>query len=268
MMSESATEPLLRVSGLVVGFGEHKVLDGVSIDIHPGQITCVVGPSGCGKTTLLKTSVGLVDPWYGRVHLFGVDITQVPYEDVERALLNVGVLFQNGALINSLTVAENVAIPLEQHSGLPAELRDRVVARKLKDVGMLYAQNSYPPSLSGGMRKRASLARAVALDPRLLFFDEPSAGLDPPRVAELDRLFLRLRKDLDASFVIVTHDVDSVRRIADRIIFLDQGRVIFDGSLDQIDTDAPDLVREFLDPDAVHDTTRTEGTRKTEETEA
>lgn len=244
----STTIPPVKLSRVVAGFGDRRVLNGVDFSIEPGEITCIVGPSGCGKTTTLKTALGLVDPWGGSVEIFGTDITAVPGEEVDKVMRSVGVLFQNGALISSLSVAENVAIPLEQHSDLPLRLRDRIVARKLAEVGMLYAQHLYPPALSGGMRKRASLARAIAMDPKLLFFDEPSAGLDPPRVAELDELILRLRSELDATFVIVTHDVESVARIADRLVFLDEGRVVYDGPFEEVASKAPELVREFLYP--------------------
>lgn len=225
------SETVVQVRDLVVRYGDLQVLSGVSTDMRRGEITVILGGSGCGKTTLLKAIVGLLRPDAGEVRLFGERTAGLDERGWIRVRRRTGMLFQAGALLNSMTVLENVSIPLQQHTALPADLVAYVARSKLALVGLDGAEGRLPSQLSGGMRKRAALARAMALDPELLFFDEPSAGLDPVTSAGLDRLILSLRARLGMSLVIVTHEPASIRRLADRIVFLDEGRVLYDGAL-------------------------------------
>lgn len=231
MLSESHN--IVTVSNLTSGYNNNKVLENVSMMARANEITVILGSSGCGKTTLLKHLIRLYSPWSGSIKLFGQEITDMDEPAFNALLLKIGVLFQNGALLNSITVAENIAIPLEQHTRLPAYLIRRLVLIKLGLVELSHALEKLPSELSGGMRKRASLARAIALDPPLLFCDEPSAGLDPITLEALDRLLLKLRDDLGMSMVIVSHEPASIHRIADSIVFLDNGKCLFCGPIDE-----------------------------------
>lgn len=231
-MNISSNE-IVRVEHLDAGFGASRVLHDVSLSARENEITVILGPSGCGKTTLLKHLIRLHQPWRGSIRLFGQEITAMDEPQFNRILRRIGVLFQNGALLNSITVAENVAIPLRQHTSLPPNIIQRLVRVKLNVVNLVHAADLYPAELSGGMRKRAALARAIALDPPLLFGDEPSAGLDPVTCASLDRLILKMKQDLGVSVLLVSHVVSSVKRIADRVIYLDRGEVLFSGTLQE-----------------------------------
>jgi phospholipid/cholesterol/gamma-HCH transport system ATP-binding protein len=222
---------LVEVKDLTTGYNDQTVLKNIDMTAYKEQVTTVLGTSGCGKTTLLKNMIRLYEPWSGSIRLFGREITAMDESELNRLLEKTGVLFQNGALLNSITVAENVAVPLEQHTSLSKELIDRLVKLKLSLVGLGDTLNHFPSQLSGGMRKRAALARAIVMDPPLLFCDEPSAGLDPVTAASLDQLIARLRDDLGMTIVIITHAVASIKRIADRVVFLDAGEVLFSGTL-------------------------------------
>ncbi len=228
---QSAQQPIIEVSHLTAILGDRQVLTDVSFNVYANQVTVILGRSGCGKTTLLKHLIGLYPIRSGRVKIMQQELTPPDKQRNQQLRLQMGVLFQNGALLNSITVAENVAIPLEQHTDLPADIIQDLVRLKLKLVELEHAANLFPSELSGGMRKRAALARAIALDPPLLFCDEPSAGLDPITMAALDALILNLKQQLGMSIVLITHEVPSIFRLADRIIFLDTGRVLFEGTL-------------------------------------
>lgn len=224
---------LVQVSNLTSGYEELKVLDDVSITAPEHRITIVLGSSGCGKTTLLKHLIRLIQPWEGSIQLFGEEITRMDEPEFNAILKKVGVMFQNGALLGSLSIADNVAIPLEHHTDLTEDMIRRLVEIKLNMVELGHAIDRFPSELSGGMRKRAALARAIALDPPLLFGDEPSAGLDPVTSAGLDELILKMRDQLGMTVVLVSHEVASINRIADHVIFLDNGKVLYCGPIDE-----------------------------------
>jgi phospholipid/cholesterol/gamma-HCH transport system ATP-binding protein len=232
----------LRIEGLVAAYGERTILDGVDLTVARGEVRVILGGSGSGKSTLLKHAIGLLAPAAGTVRVLGQPLEQLEGPDRVALLKRIGVLFQSGALLGSITVRENVALPLREHTDLPEEVVHELVSLKLAVVELSHAENLLPSELSGGMRKRAALARAMALDPDLLFCDEPSAGLDPLTSAELDDLILRLRDRFGMAIVVVTHELMSIERIADRAIMLSSGKAIADGTLDEVRrTDLPEI---------------------------
>jgi phospholipid/cholesterol/gamma-HCH transport system ATP-binding protein len=241
------TESIIEVRDLVCKYGERVVLDGINVDFYANEITIILGGSGCGKSTLLKNILRLQEPAGGSVKIFGKEVTTMEEGEFEGVLRDIGMLFQNGALLNSISLYENVSIPLEQHTKLPDALKDRIIRRKLDLVHLSHAIHMLPSELSGGMRKRAALARAIALDPKIVFFDEPSAGLDPITSASLDELILTLKEQLGISIVVVTHELASIHRIADRIIFLDKGHLLFHGTLAEAKSSGIPEVVEFFE---------------------
>ncbi|MFC1651227.1 ABC transporter ATP-binding protein [Candidatus Latescibacterota bacterium] len=236
---------ILEIENLHTWYGRQHVLNGVNLTVSEGEILVILGTSGCGKSTLLKNVIRLYKPDEGSIRLLGYEMTELE-EEVEEVLMNVGVMYQNGALLNSLTVGENVALPLEMHTSLSPELRREVAELKLRQVELLNVYDKFPKELSGGMQKRAAVARAIVMDPDILFCDEPSAGLDPVTALGLDKLLITLNETLGMTIVVVTHELESIKRIAQRIGFLHKGRMLFSGSLDDaLGSDIPQI-REFF----------------------
>jgi len=239
---------LLEVRDLVTHYGDTRVLDGVNVDIIDDEVTVILGGSGCGKTTLMKHMCGLLRASSGHILFEGQDIANLNEDEMSRIQQRFGIAFQSGGLFNSMTVGENVALPLLEYGGMRrGPLLDALVRMKLSLVGLAQAQHFLPAELSGGMKKRAGLARAIALDPPIVFFDEPSAGLDPIMMAGLDELILRMRDVLSITFVVVTHELPSIESIADKVLFLDQGKVLYEGTVEGAKTEATDRVRQFFE---------------------
>jgi len=221
-----AANPVITVRDVVKRFGDQVVLDGVNLDVVPGETMVIMGGSGSGKSTLLRLMIGSFLPDRGVVSIFGQDLSKLDEDGLNAVRKRFGILFQSGALFNSMTIAENVALPLQEHTTLANTIIELQVKIKLELVGLREHADKYPAQISGGMKKRAGLARALALDPRILFYDEPSAGLDPVTSAEIDRLIIDLSKKIGVTSVVVTHEMDSAFRIADRMAMLDNGRML------------------------------------------
>ena len=238
---------IIEVRDLVTHYGDTLVLDHVSCKVERGEVFVIIGGSGCGKTTLIKHMTGLLHPTSGEILLLGEDITCMEEDDLALMQRNIGIAFQSSGLFNSMTVGDNVALPLREHGNVDKVLLDAVVRLKLSLVGLAHAQHMMPDELSGGMRKRAGLARAIALDPPVVFFDEPSAGLDPIMAAGLDDLILDLNRLLGITFVIVTHELDSIRKVADRALMLDLGKAVYDGPVEEAEASSVPRVRQFFE---------------------
>jgi phospholipid/cholesterol/gamma-HCH transport system ATP-binding protein len=222
-MERSATKTIIAVENLTARFGSNTIFQDVSFEVYEGEIFVILGGSGCGKSTLMKHMIGLYETSSGKVMIHGVDITKADEGLLKKVRLDVGVAFQSGGLFGSMTLAENVALPLQEYTDLSRRTIDLIVKMKLGMVNLAGYENHLPEELSGGMKKRAGLARAMALDPTVLFFDEPSAGLDPITSAELDSLIKSIRAGIRTTMVIVTHELQSIFSIADRVIMLDKG---------------------------------------------
>ena len=239
----------IEVEGVECRYGERVVLTNVSFAVKPSEIFFIIGGNGCGKSTLLRHLIGLKQPVQGQVKYFGRDFTHADRAGRQELLRTFGVLYQNGALWSSMTLAENVALPLELYTQLDRRERSRIVSLKLAQVGLAGLEDYYPVELSGGMKRRAGLARALALDPAIVFFDEPSAGLDPITSLKLDELIRQIRDTLGTTIVIVSHELPSIFDIADRVVMIDSGArgVIAEGEPNQLREASPDQrVREFL----------------------
>ncbi len=228
-------EVRISVRGLSKTFGTQVVLQGVDFDAHAGETIVIMGGSGCGKTTLLRLLIGSHTPTTGTISILGQDIRALSNEGFDKIRQNFGILFQSGALFQSMTVGENVALSLKEHTDLAPETIEMIVKMKLELVGLRKHANKLPSQISGGMMKRAGLARAMAMDPKILFYDEPSAGLDPVTSAEIDQLIVELTRNFNVTSIVVTHEMDSAFTIADRMIMLDGGRVLMSAPREEFD---------------------------------
>jgi phospholipid/cholesterol/gamma-HCH transport system ATP-binding protein len=239
-------EKIIEVTDLVRKFGDRTVLDDISFNVHRGDTLVIMGPSGCGKSTLLRHLIGSMRPTSGTVKIFGEDITTMKERELERVRLRFGMLFQSGALLASLTVGENIALPLLQHTDKSLDEIEEIVKEKLQMVGLTGFEDLKPDEISGGMKKRVGLARALALDPELLFSDEPTSGLDPIMTAVVDELTLKLTRGNGMTAVVVSHDMTSAFRIATRMIMLGQGGIVAQGTPDEIRASSNPEVQQFI----------------------
>jgi phospholipid/cholesterol/gamma-HCH transport system ATP-binding protein len=243
---EHGTDPVIEVVGLEAYYGRRRILHGIDFRVMPGEIRVIMGGSGSGKSTLLRHLLGLQKPRRGQVKLLGADIAHMGPREVLKLRRQIGVSFQSGALFTSMTVGDNVALPLREHTDLD-ENTIRIMSRlKLEVVNLGGFQDLMPSQLSGGMIKRAALARAIVTDPKLLFFDEPSAGLDPVVSAELDELILQLRDAMRMTIVVVTHELESAFKIADSITVLDQGKVLLTGTVAEVKASDNERIQDLL----------------------
>ncbi len=237
---------MIVVKDLITYFDDRRILDNINVRVCKGEVLVVLGGSGCGKTTLLRHLIGLLQPRSGHIYIKGQDITQLEEEALNNIRKKMGMLFQGAALFNSMTLGDNVALPLREHTKL-AEPTIKIMTRiKLGLVGLAGFGDFKPAQLSGGMKKRAGLARALAMDPEILFFDEPSAGLDPIIAAEIDELILKLKRAFRMTMVIVTHELASAFLVADRILMLDAGQVIATGTPEELKSNPNPRVQQFL----------------------
>ncbi|RMI13021.1 MAG: ABC transporter ATP-binding protein [Calditrichaeota bacterium] len=231
---------------MVAAYGNRVVLDGINLDIYPGEILAILGRSGCGKSTLLRHMLGLAKPSAGQILIKGQDITTMSEDEKNELFKKVGMLFQSAALFNSMTIADNVALPLREHTQLEESTIQIMVKMKLDLVGLSGFENFKPAQLSGGMKKRAGLARALAMDPEILFCDEPSAGLDPVVAAGLDNLIRKLQKAFKMTIVVVTHEMASVFVIADRIAMMHKGKILAVGTKEELEKSSDPIIQQFL----------------------
>ncbi len=236
----------ISVKNLHKSFDGRKVLDGINMDVYAGETFVIMGGSGCGKSTLLRHMIGALTPDVGNVYFGERDLTKMNEEEKENVKKRFGMSFQSSALLDSLSVAQNVALPLKEHTKLDQTIIDIIVKMKLGLVGLRGFEGLFPSMLSGGMKKRVGLARAIAMDPEIVFYDEPTAGLDPVVAAVIDKLILDLSKKLLITSIVVTHDMNSVFRIADRIVMLHQGRVLHIGTPDEIRNSDNEIVQQFI----------------------
>ncbi|HEX4165930.1 MAG TPA: ABC transporter ATP-binding protein [Bryobacteraceae bacterium] len=252
---EGTAEPMISVRDVVVSYGGRRVLDGINLDIARGETMVLLGGSGSGKSTLLRHMIGLERAQAGRIAVNGIDIASCAPKDLKKVRRSIGVAFQNSALFNSMSVEDNVALPLREHTRLADSTIHLMAWMKLAVVGLAEFGKHSPQELSGGMKKRAAVARAISLDPELLVFDEPSAGLDPIVAAELDELILGLKRAFSMTIVVVTHEMASAFRIADRMAMLYQGSLIAVGSKEELQSSRHPRIRQFFDriPDQVVD---------------
>jgi len=239
-------EVVIKSENVKKKFGDRSILNGVNLEIYKGETFVIMGGSGCGKSTFLRHLIGALKPDSGRIHLLGKDLSRLGEDDMDRLKKRLGMCFQSAALFDSMTVGENVSLPLKEHTKLDKSVIDIVVKMKLELVGLRGFEDLMPSQLSGGMRKRVGLARAIAMDPEIVFYDEPTAGLDPIVAGVIDKLILDLSKKLSITSVVVTHDMKSVFSIADRVAMLYEGRVLEVGAPAEIRTSKNPMVQQFI----------------------
>ena len=246
--TESAqAEAVISVRDLRVQYGETEILHGITFDVERAQTLVILGGSGSGKSTLLRTLVGLEKPSAGQIWMKGQNIAAISHVEMDEIRKKIGMSFQGGALFGSMTVGENVALPLHEHTKLEDSTIEIIVRLKLDQVGLAGFEDYMPSELSGGMKKRAAVARALAMDPEILFFDEPSAGLDPIIAAGIDHLILQLKKAFHMTVIVVTHELASAFLIADRMVLIDKGHIVAFGTVDEMRSSTHPRVRQFLD---------------------
>jgi phospholipid/cholesterol/gamma-HCH transport system ATP-binding protein len=243
----SAQAPVVSIRNLHVSYGQREILHGISFDVLAGETVVILGGSGSGKSTLLRTLVGLERPTSGDVILRGRNLCAMTDQEWRELRQHIGISFQSGALFGSMSVGENVALPLLEHTQLDPATIEIMVRLKLNEVGLNGYEDYMPAQLSGGMKKRAAVARAMAMDPEILFFDEPSAGLDPIIAAGIDQLLLKLKEGFGITIIVVTHELASAFLIADRMVLLDKGRIVAIGTTAELQSSTHPRVRQFLD---------------------
>ncbi len=243
-------EIVISVRNLHKSFGERKILNGVTLDIYEGETLVIMGGSGCGKSTLLRHLIGALRPDEGEVFMFGKNLAESSEDEMDKLRKRFGMLFQSGALFDSMTVGENIALPLREHTKLDDNVIQIMVRMVLEHVGLRGFEHLMPSQLSGGMKKRCGLARALIMDPKIVFYDEPTAGLDPIMTGVIDKLVIDLTKKLQITSVVVTHDMNSVFRIADRIIMLHQGNILESGTPAEIKNSKNPMVKQFVTGEA------------------
>lgn len=239
-------EPIIVVENLVKEFGGRRILDGVNLKIYKGRTTVIMGGSGCGKSTLLRHLIGALKPDSGKVYFQGKDITKFSEKEMDKMRFRFGMVFQNAALLDSLNVEDNISLPLKEHTKLNKDIIKIIVKLKLGLVNLRGFGSLMPSELSGGMKKRVGLARAIAMDPEIVFYDEPTAGLDPVVCGVIDKLILDLSGKLSITSVVVTHDMNSVFRIADQVVMLHKGKIIAKGSVEEIKNSDNPFVKQFI----------------------
>ena len=247
ILSASHTEPVISLRNLRVCYGEREILHGINFDVVRGETLVILGGSGSGKSTLLRTLVGLEKPSAGEIWIKGRDLAKTSAAEMDEIRTKIGMSFQGGALFGSMTVGENVALPLREHTRLEDSTIEIVLRLKLQQVGLEGFEYYTPAQLSGGMKKRAAVARALAMDPEILFFDEPSAGLDPIIAAGIDELILELKRAFHMTIIVVTHELASAFLIADRMLLIDKGNIVALGTTEEMRSSTQPRVRQFLD---------------------
>jgi len=246
MINENKKNVAIEVKNLVTHYGPRKILDEINLTVNEGEIMIIMGGSGSGKSTLMRYLLGLGIPTSGSIKLLGEDINDLSENEIFELRKKMGVAFQGGALLSSMTIGENVRLPLREHTNLDEKTMDIMVRMKLEVVNLGGFEDLMPAELSGGMIKRAAVARAIIMDPKLMFFDEPSAGLDPVVSAELDELILRLRDAMNMTIVVVTHELDSAFKIADRITVLDRGNILMSDTVEEIKNSDNERIQSLL----------------------
>ena len=243
---EPVTEPMIELKNVSMSFQDRRILDDVSLQVQPGEILVIIGPSGAGKSTLLRLMIGLLKPDAGQIWVDGREISHLDEDELNKIRRNMGMVFQYSALFDSMTVGENVAFGIRQHTKMPEEEILRVIRRTLRMVGLMGRESAMPSELSGGMKKRVSLARAIALNPKIVLYDEPTSGLDPVMSATINRLIMSTRRILGVTAVVVTHDMESAFTIADRIAMLYDEKIIAIGTPDELRQSANPVVQQFI----------------------